>query len=87
MPDPGGVLTGHGRAVNKPRGSGYAVRIWLENDGDVATQPEAFERQGISAGKRQAEAAEIEPHKPLSAGSEVLSSFYRPVLAEELYDF
>ena len=52
-----GVLSEVGRTVNKPRGSGYSVRIWLENDGDVATQLEAFERQGISAGKGQAEAA------------------------------
>ena len=52
-----GVRTEYGRVVNKPRGSGYAVRIWLENDGDVATQLEAFERQGVSAGKRQAESA------------------------------
>lgn len=51
-----GVLTEYGRVVNKPRGSGYAVRIWLENDGDVATQLESFERQGINTNTRQAEA-------------------------------
>ena len=42
-----GVMTSQGRVVNKPRGSGYAVRIWLENDGDQTAQAEAFERDGV----------------------------------------
>ena len=46
-----GVMTSQGRVVNKPRGSGYAVRIWLKNDGDQATQTEAFSRDGISGDK------------------------------------
>ncbi len=49
-----GLLTEVGRVVNKPRGSGYAVRIWLENDGDVATQAEAALRDGIDADKQRA---------------------------------
>jgi competence protein ComEC len=51
-----GLQTGAGRVVNKPRGSGYAVKIWLENDGDAGTQTEAFAREGIISGKRNAEA-------------------------------
>lgn len=41
------VLTTAGRIPSKPRGSGYAVKIWLENDGDNATQKEAFTRAGL----------------------------------------
>ncbi len=49
-----GLMTEFGRVVNKPRGSGYAVRIWLENDGDVATQAEAALRDGVNGDKRNA---------------------------------
>jgi competence protein ComEC len=52
-----GLHTEAGRVVNKPRGSGYAIRIWLENDGDAETQTEAFAREGISSDKRSAEAS------------------------------
>ncbi len=43
-----GVFSDQERTISKSRGSGYAVGIWLENDGDMATQPEAFERNGIN---------------------------------------
>ncbi len=49
-----GLLTEFGRVVNKPRGSGYAVRIWLENDGDSATQIEAALREGVYGDKHNA---------------------------------
>ena len=49
-----GLMTELGRVVNKPRGSGYAVRIWLENDGDVATQAEAALREGVNGDKHNA---------------------------------
>ncbi len=39
-----GVLTEAGRVLNKPRGDAFAARIWLENDGDGASQAEAFAR-------------------------------------------
>ena len=39
-----GVLTGAGRVLNKPRGDGFAARIWLENDGDGADQAGAYAR-------------------------------------------
>jgi len=40
-----GVMTSQGRALNKPRGHGFAAMSWLENDGDPVEQEEAAERQ------------------------------------------
>jgi competence protein ComEC len=51
-----GLLTEDGRVVNKPRGSGYSVKIWLENDGDAAAQVDAFAREGIDSQKRSGDA-------------------------------
>lgn len=42
-----GVMTPEGRALNKPRGDGFAAGLWLENDGDRATQAQAAERAGF----------------------------------------
>ena len=39
-----GVMTAEGRALSKPRGAGFVARIWLENDGDLAEQPQAAAR-------------------------------------------
>jgi competence protein ComEC len=39
-----GVMTGAGRALNKPRGGGFIARNWLENDGDSAAQDQAHAR-------------------------------------------
>lgn len=36
-----GVLEGKERALNRTRGSGFAARSWLENDGDTRRQAEA----------------------------------------------
>jgi competence protein ComEC len=49
-----GLMTETGRAVSKPRGSGYAVRIWLENDGEITTQNKAAMRLRIDRGKYSA---------------------------------
>ena len=38
-----GVMTETGRALSKPRGSGFVAEVWLENDGDPSTQLEANE--------------------------------------------
>ncbi len=43
-----GVLTEDGRALNKGRGDGFSARVWLENDGDTATQEEAAARAEMS---------------------------------------
>ncbi len=49
-----GLMTEFGRVVNKPRGNGYAVRIWLENDGDKTTQAESAVREGVNGDKHNA---------------------------------
>lgn len=49
-----GLLTEDGRALSKPRGDGFTAGIWLENDGDRASQEIAAERPGISPGKGMA---------------------------------
>ncbi len=36
-----GVMTEQGRALSKPKGSGFVASVWLENDGDGADQPKA----------------------------------------------
>jgi competence protein ComEC len=52
-PDGGlvGVLTEQGRALSKPKGSGFAARAWLENDGDGADQFTAAKRAGFEGEK------------------------------------
>ena len=37
-----GVMTEQGRALSKPKGEGFAARIWLENDGAPAEQGAAY---------------------------------------------
>lgn len=39
-----GVMTEAGRALSKPRGGGFVAGIWLENDGEATSQPEAHSR-------------------------------------------
>lgn len=39
-----GIMTPEGRALSKPRGSGFIAEVWLENDGDGADQPTAAAR-------------------------------------------
>ena len=41
-----GAMGSDGRALSKPRGAGFAARVWLENDGDLADQPAASKRPG-----------------------------------------
>ncbi len=48
-----GALGPEGRALSKPRGDGFAAEVWLENDGDGATQAEAARRPGLERGKGQ----------------------------------
>lgn len=45
-----GVMTGQGRALSKPRGAGFVVKNWLENDGDGADQAMAAARWPGEAG-------------------------------------
>ncbi|MBV1925983.1 MAG: competence protein, partial [Rhodobacteraceae bacterium] len=39
-----GVLTKKGRALSKPKGSGFVAKVWLENDGDGVLQDTAAQR-------------------------------------------
>ena len=39
-----GVMEAQGRALSRARGDGFVARVWLENDGDAATQQEAAAR-------------------------------------------
>ncbi|WP_370394305.1 ComEC/Rec2 family competence protein [Cognatishimia sp.] len=55
-----GVMTEAGRALSKPRGQGFAARVWLENDGDPVKQLEAFERRG--GGQKDAVFAYLDGH-------------------------
>ncbi|HHS94836.1 MAG TPA: ComEC family competence protein [Rhodobacterales bacterium] len=54
-----GVIGPQGRALSKPRGDGFAAKVWLENDGDPVPQRVAFERPGFvgSGGERRFEIA------------------------------
>ena len=44
-----GVQGPEGRALSRPRGEGFVARVWLENDGDMATQEAAAARPGWRA--------------------------------------
>lgn len=44
-----GALTPEGRALSRPRGDGFVAGVWLENDGDGATQEAAAARAGWRA--------------------------------------
>lgn len=49
-----GVMNSEGRALSRPRGDGFAARVWLENDGDGVVQLVAFERSGQDAARTDA---------------------------------
>jgi competence protein ComEC len=42
-----GLMGPNGRALSAPRGAGFAVKSWLENDGDLALQEDAAVRAGF----------------------------------------
>ncbi|MEP2784093.1 MAG: ComEC/Rec2 family competence protein [Pseudoruegeria sp.] len=42
-----GILTSQGRVLNKPKGDGFVVENWLENDGDGASHLDASSRTGF----------------------------------------
>ena len=46
-----GLLGPEGRALSKPRGAGFVAKSWLEDDGDLALQEEAFARAGFEGEK------------------------------------
>ncbi len=46
-----GLSGPEGRALSSAKGAGFAAGNWLEKDGDLATQDEAFARSGFSGPK------------------------------------
>ncbi|WP_136685554.1 ComEC/Rec2 family competence protein [Falsirhodobacter xinxiangensis] len=43
-----GIMGREGRVFSAPKGSGFAAGVWLEDDGDLASQADAAERGGFS---------------------------------------
>ena len=43
-----GLMGAEGRALSKPNGGSFAAESWLENDGDLALQPDAATRPGFT---------------------------------------
>ncbi|WP_347313283.1 ComEC/Rec2 family competence protein [Defluviimonas sp. SAOS-178_SWC] len=43
-----GVMGEKGRALSKPKGAGFIAQSWLEDDGDLALQEDAFARPGLT---------------------------------------
>jgi competence protein ComEC len=48
-----GLMTQEGRAVSRPKGEGFAARVWLENDGDGEDQAAAAKRPGFDQQRAQ----------------------------------
>lgn len=46
-----GLMGPGGRALSAPRGNGFAAEVWLENDGDRASQEAAARRPGFTGPK------------------------------------
>lgn len=46
-----GLLGSQGRAVSVARGSGFSAEAWLQDDGDLALQEEAYLREGFHGPK------------------------------------
>jgi competence protein ComEC len=58
------ILGPEGRAVSRPKGDGFVVDSWLENDGEIATQTEAAARPGFAGSEREVR-AEVGGHDVL----------------------
>ncbi|MBL4917469.1 ComEC/Rec2 family competence protein [Szabonella alba] len=48
-----GLMTPQGRSLSAPQGGSFAVRQWLENDGDMALQDDAAVRPGFHGEARE----------------------------------
>ncbi len=51
-----GVRTDAGRVLSSDKGNGYAAESWLENDGDLASQAEAYARGKLARVRNRIEA-------------------------------
>ncbi|TNC50817.1 ComEC family competence protein [Rubellimicrobium rubrum] len=73
----GGVMAvsgDEGRAVSRPKGEGFSVKAWLENDGDIVSQEDAAQRPGILREERTASARLGETEVLLVRGKIALSA-------------
>lgn len=52
-----GMMTPAGRAMSKPKGAGFVVDAWLQDDGDLADQPTAWLRPAFAGENGLAEAS------------------------------
>ncbi len=55
-----GVMGQAGRALSHEKGAGFSAKTWLEDDGDLALQPEGAARAGF-AGPKEARAFSLGP--------------------------
>ena len=65
-----GIRTDAGRLLSSAEGNGYAAESWLENDGDLASQAEAYARGGLVAAQ--------EPDRDRGAGARAGCSMSAP---------
>ena len=56
-----GLMTDQGRALSKAKGGGFIAQNWLQDDGDSALQPDAFQRAAFS-GPKEALTADVAGH-------------------------
>ena len=72
-----GLLGAQGRALSVARGAGFTAENWLQDDGDLAVQAEAYARAGFS-GPKGARAFELDGWRGVAlsgkAAGEALSS-------------
>ncbi len=57
-----GLSSPFGRVLSADKGAGFTAKVWLEKDGDLATQVEAFSRVGFS-GPKDARQFDLPPNK------------------------
>lgn len=56
-----GLMTDKGRALSKDKGGGFIAQNWLQDDGDLVLQPDAFLRAAFT-GKKGALSADVAGH-------------------------
>lgn len=75
-----GVLQNGARALSHAKGAGFAVKGWLENDGDLAAQDSGAARAGF-AGPQSARAFAIGPFTAIVLSGKGVASAYAPACA------
>lgn len=70
-----GVMQGGARALSHAKGAGFAVKTWLENDGDLALQQDGAARAGFS-GPKDARAFAIGPYRAVLLSGKGVAGAY-----------